>query len=88
MLLLDLISDPYPGGPSRGAHRARRARIPERFVSVLSGLETDKHWTVRAALATALAELPAETAAPLLEPLVARRRSARASRRCLARSRS
>ena len=35
----------------------------------MSGLDPDAHWTVRAAVATALAELPVETAAPLLEPM-------------------
>ena len=42
---------------------------PERFLFTLSGLDPDAHWTVRAAIATALAELPAEPAAPLLEPM-------------------
>ena len=42
---------------------------PDRFLITLSGLDPDAHWTVRAAVATALAELPVETATPLLESM-------------------
>src|SRR5205823_5436326 len=45
--LLDLLSDPSP--PVRAAAlRSLAALNPENFVTVLSGLDPDSHWNVRA----------------------------------------
>ena len=67
-ILLELLTDPF--APVRGEAVQALARLdPERFLITLSGLDRDRHWTVRAALAGALAELPAAAAAPLLEPM-------------------
>jgi cyclophilin family peptidyl-prolyl cis-trans isomerase len=67
-ILLELLTDPFP--PIRGEALQALARLdPERFLVTLSGLDRDRHWTVRAALAGALAELPVGAAAPLLEPM-------------------
>jgi cyclophilin family peptidyl-prolyl cis-trans isomerase len=67
-LLLDLLTDPLPGARAE-AYGALVRADPDRFLAALSGLDPDPQWTVRAAVATALAELPVETAAPLLEPM-------------------
>ena len=61
-LLLDLLTDASPGVRAEAFGALVRAD-PERFLFTLSGLDPDPHWTVRAAVATALAELPAEPAA-------------------------
>lgn len=67
-LLLDLVTDPAP--PVRAEAFGALVRAdPERFLVALSGLDPDAHWTVRAAIATAVAELPVETATALLEPM-------------------
>ena len=64
-LLLDLMSDPWP--PLRGAAmRALASTDADTFVTALSGLDPDRDWTVRAAVAGALALLPAEQAQPRL----------------------
>ncbi len=63
--LLDLVTDPTPAVRA-AALRADAALDREGFVSVLSGLEPDPHWTVRAALASVLATLPPEIALPRL----------------------
>jgi cyclophilin family peptidyl-prolyl cis-trans isomerase/HEAT repeat protein len=63
--LLDLVTDPTPAVRA-AALRATAALDREGFVSVLSGLEPDPHWTVRAALASVLATLPPEVALPRL----------------------
>ena len=53
--------------PARRCARPRFERWPQRdpegFVTVLSGLDPDPHWSVRAALASALGTLPPETGA-------------------------
>ena len=67
-LLLDMVTDRAPAVRAEALARSSRSD-PERFIITLSGLDPDTHWTVRAAVATALAELPVETAAPLLEPM-------------------
>jgi cyclophilin family peptidyl-prolyl cis-trans isomerase len=57
----DLITDEWPA--MRAAALRAAAQIdPESFVLTLSGLETDRHWTVRAALIDVLAALPPEIA--------------------------
>jgi HEAT repeat protein/cyclophilin family peptidyl-prolyl cis-trans isomerase len=68
--LLDLLSDPSPA--IRGAAlRSVATRDPENFMAVLSGLDPDPHWSVRAALATILGTLTVDAALPRLEPLLA-----------------
>jgi len=68
--LLDLLSDPSPA--IRGAALGSVAtRDPENFMAVLSGLDPDPHWSVRAALATILGTLTVDAALPRLEPLLA-----------------
>jgi HEAT repeat protein/cyclophilin family peptidyl-prolyl cis-trans isomerase len=58
-VVLDLISDEWPS--LRAAALGAAAAIdPENFGFVLSGMEPDRHWRVRAALADALSTLPAD----------------------------
>jgi HEAT repeat protein len=64
-VLLDLLSDASPDVRA-AALRSSAARDPEHFVAVLSGLDPDPDWSVRAALAAALAMLPANVALPRL----------------------
>ena len=67
--LLDILSDSSPA--LRGAAlRSLAAFDPENFITVLSGLDSDSHWSVRAALATILGTLPLETGLPRLEALL------------------
>src|SRR5262249_2418110 len=63
--LLDLLTDKSPAIRA-AALRAVAAVDPEGFVTVLSGLDPDAHWSVRAALAGILGTLPADTALPRL----------------------
>ena len=57
--LLDLVSDPVAG--IRGSALRTLARIdPDTFMSTLAGLEPDRDWTVRAAVAEALGTVPPE----------------------------
>ena len=64
-VLLDLLGDPSPA--VRGAAlRSLSTFDAENFIFVLSGLDPDPHWNVRAALATALGTLPLENALPRL----------------------
>jgi HEAT repeat protein/cyclophilin family peptidyl-prolyl cis-trans isomerase len=68
--LLDLLSDPSP--PIRAAAlRSLSAIDPDGFVTVLSGLDPDPHWNVRAALAAVLGTLPSDVALPRLESMLA-----------------
>jgi HEAT repeat protein/cyclophilin family peptidyl-prolyl cis-trans isomerase len=69
-LLLDLVSDPSPAVRA-AALRSTAALDPEGFVAVLSGLDPDPHWTVRAALAGALGGLTAEIGLPRLQAMLA-----------------
>jgi cyclophilin family peptidyl-prolyl cis-trans isomerase len=56
-VLLELATAPWP--TLRGASLVALARIdPDMFISVVAGLDPDPHWSVRSALAGALAELP------------------------------
>ncbi len=55
--LLDVISDPSPSVRA-AALRSLVSLDPENFTTVLSGLDPDPHWSVRAALATILGTLP------------------------------
>jgi cyclophilin family peptidyl-prolyl cis-trans isomerase len=56
-IVQDYLTDPWPTMRA-AALRAAAAIDPERFVLVLSGMEPDPQWTVRAALADVLATLP------------------------------
>jgi HEAT repeat protein/cyclophilin family peptidyl-prolyl cis-trans isomerase len=64
-LLLDLLSDPAPQMRIE-AQRALAAIDPVQFVTVLSGMDVDSDWTVRAALAETLAGLDTPALAPRL----------------------
>jgi HEAT repeat protein/cyclophilin family peptidyl-prolyl cis-trans isomerase len=67
--LLDILSDTSPA--VRGAAlRSLAAFDPENFVTVLSGLDSDSQWSVRAVLATVLGTLPLEAGLPRLEALL------------------
>jgi HEAT repeat protein/cyclophilin family peptidyl-prolyl cis-trans isomerase len=64
-VFIDLMTDPWPS--MRGAAYLALARTdPDLFVSAISGLDADRHWSVRAALATALGGLGLERAHPRL----------------------
>jgi cyclophilin family peptidyl-prolyl cis-trans isomerase len=68
-ILLDQIADRWPS--LRAAALGAVARIdPEGFLMILSGLDPDPHWSVRAAVAEGLATLAAEQALPRLESMV------------------
>ena len=67
--LLDLLSDPSPVIRS-AALRATAAINSENFVTILSGLDPDPHWSVRAALATTLATLAPEIGLPRLHEML------------------
>ena len=58
-IVQDLITDEWPALRA-AALRAAVAIDPETFTLILSGLELDRHWLVRAALAEAMTGLPAE----------------------------
>jgi HEAT repeat protein/cyclophilin family peptidyl-prolyl cis-trans isomerase len=67
--LLDVLSDPSP--VIRGAALQAVARLDHStFLLVLSGLDPDPQWSVRADLATALGELPADEALPRLRSML------------------
>ena len=64
-LLIDLVSAPW-ASVRAAALRALANTDVDTFMSALSGLEPDQHWSVRAALATTLGDLGRERAeAPL-----------------------
>ncbi|MEO8260904.1 MAG: HEAT repeat domain-containing protein [Acidobacteriota bacterium] len=64
-VLLDLVSDPGPDIRA-AALGASAAQDPENFVAVLSGLDPDPNWMVRAALASVLGTLRPDIARPRL----------------------
>ena len=68
--LLDLLTDPLPAIRS-AALRASAALDPVDFVTILSGLDPDPQWFVRAALASTLATLPPEIGLPRLHQMLA-----------------
>ena len=68
-LVQDLITDDWPALRA-AALRAAAAIDPEGFSLVLSGLDLDRHWLVRAALADVLATLPTEVAVERVRPLL------------------
>lgn len=66
--LLDLLADEWP--LMRSTALAAVARLdPGNFTVVLSGLQPDPDWTVRAALARLVASLPEDAARPRIEEL-------------------
>jgi cyclophilin family peptidyl-prolyl cis-trans isomerase/HEAT repeat protein len=67
--LLDVLADPSPAVRA-ATLRSLAAFDPENFVTVLSGLDPDPHWNVRAALATVLGTLPPEAGLPRLEAMI------------------
>ena len=67
-IIVDFLEDAW--APMRVASQAALARAdPETFMTVLSGLDVDRDWTVRAALATTLAGLGPDVAALRLDQL-------------------
>ena len=68
-VLLDVLADPSPGVRA-AALRSLAAFDRENFITVLSGLDPDPHWNVRAALATVLGTLPPENGLPRLEAMM------------------
>ena len=68
--VVDALTDRSPA--LRAAAMAAAARInPEGFLLVLSGLGSDSDWSVRAALASVLATLPADRVTPAILELTA-----------------
>jgi len=65
----DFLTDDWPALRAASL-RAAAAVDPDSFVLLLSGLEPDRHWTVRAALADVLGTLKAETAAEQLRAML------------------
>jgi cyclophilin family peptidyl-prolyl cis-trans isomerase/HEAT repeat protein len=64
--LLDLLSDPYP--PVRiAALQSLRTLDAQNFLAVLSGLDLDRDWSVRAAIAGIMGTFDAETSLPRLQ---------------------
>jgi cyclophilin family peptidyl-prolyl cis-trans isomerase/HEAT repeat protein len=67
--LLDVLADPSP--PVRAAALRSLAKAdPDNFMTVLSGLDPDPHWSVRAALATTLGTLTPEAGLPRLTAML------------------
>jgi cyclophilin family peptidyl-prolyl cis-trans isomerase/HEAT repeat protein len=60
-IVQDMITDEWPALRAAGL-RAAAAIDPDNFVLILSGLESDAHWMVRAALADVLGTLPPDIA--------------------------
>ncbi|HLG57694.1 MAG TPA: HEAT repeat domain-containing protein [Vicinamibacterales bacterium] len=70
--LLDLVSNPVPA--IRGTALQSLARVdPQTFLSTLAVLDTDREWTVRAAIANALGTLPADQSLPRLTVMLQER---------------
>jgi cyclophilin family peptidyl-prolyl cis-trans isomerase len=68
-LLIDLVSAPWPAARS-AALRALAATDVDTFISAISGLDPDPHWSVRASLAATLGELGRERAEPRLTAML------------------
>ena len=68
-VLLDLLSDPSPDVRA-AALRSSAAQDPENFVAVLSGLDPDPNWIVRAALASVLGSLAPDIALARLSTML------------------
>lgn len=68
-VIQDLMTDDWPAMRA-AALRAAVLVDRESFSLVLSGLDADRHWTVRAALADILATLPPEVSTERLRPML------------------
>jgi cyclophilin family peptidyl-prolyl cis-trans isomerase/HEAT repeat protein len=68
-LLFNQIADPWPSMRSAALRAIAQLDVDE-FLLLLSGLDPDPHWSVRAALATAVGGLAAEHAVPRLMPML------------------
>ena len=68
-LVQDLITDDWPAMRAM-AIQAAAAIDAESFALILSGLDQDRHWTVRAALAEVLGRLPANVAVDRVRPML------------------
>ncbi len=68
--LIDLLGDPSPAVRA-AALRSVAALDAESFVTILSGLDPDPQWSVRAALAGVLGTLPPEIGLPRLNQMLA-----------------
>ena len=68
-VIQDLMTDDWPAMRA-AALRAASLVDPESFSLVLSGLDADRHWTVRAALGDILATLPPEVSLERLRPML------------------
>jgi cyclophilin family peptidyl-prolyl cis-trans isomerase/HEAT repeat protein len=67
--ILDLVTDDWPTMRA-AAIRAAAAIDREGLPTLLSGMEPDPHWIVRAAIADVLGSLPGERAAARLRPML------------------
>ena len=67
----DLLTDDWPTMRA-GALRAAAQIDPDAFLLTLSGMEPDRHWIVRAALADVLGSLSAEVATERVRALLER----------------
>jgi cyclophilin family peptidyl-prolyl cis-trans isomerase/HEAT repeat protein len=65
----DLLIDPWPAMRAAALQAAAAIDQPT-FIAVLSGMEPDQHWRVRATLASILAALPAEVAVQRLRSML------------------
>jgi cyclophilin family peptidyl-prolyl cis-trans isomerase/HEAT repeat protein len=68
-MIQDLMTDDWPAMRA-AALRAAALIDRESFSLVLSGLDADRHWTVRAALADVLGTLPPEVSVERLRPML------------------
>ena len=68
-LVQDLITDDWPTMRA-AATRAAALIDADNFALILSGLDRDTHWTVRAALAEVLGTLPANVSVDRLRPML------------------
>jgi cyclophilin family peptidyl-prolyl cis-trans isomerase len=69
-IVQDLLTDPWPAMRAE-ALRAASLIDREMFALVLSGLDPDAHWSVRAALADVLASMPADFGIARLRDMLA-----------------
>jgi cyclophilin family peptidyl-prolyl cis-trans isomerase len=68
-LLIDLVSASWPSARAAALQALARTDV-DTFISALSGLDADPHWSVRAALATVLGDLGRERAQPPLTAML------------------
>ena len=68
-MLLDLLTDPIPAIRA-AALRSVATMDAENFVTILSALDPDPHWSVRVALAAVLGTLPPEIGLPRLKGML------------------